>query len=98
MEKLNRKKYILPVVLFLLAILLVALPFIIDSSRQRFETEASIISGVVERADITATISGTGTLTDGESVVIQLPEGVRLKSDLVNNGDTVKKRRCAGHG
>ena len=94
MKKLNNivdKKFILPAVLFLIALLLVALPFIIDSSRQRLESDASILSGKVSRGSISSTVSGTGTLSDGTSVEIELPDGVRLKEYLVNNGDVVSK-------
>jgi len=90
LKELKNKKYIFPAVVALLALLLVILPFAIDSSRQKMESEASLLSGKVEPASISSTISGTGTLTDGESVEIVLPEGVRLKEYLVNNGDTVK--------
>ena len=90
LKMLKNRKYIFPAVLVLLVILLVALPFIVDSSRQKMQSEASVLSGTVELSSISSTISGTGTLTDGESVEIELPDGVRLKKYLVNNGDTVK--------
>ena len=78
-RKNNAKKYIMSALVILLVVLLVTLPFILDASRKAVESGASILSGTVERGSITTTVSGTGTLSDGESIEIELPDGVRLR-------------------
>ena len=90
MKKHLTKKYILGFVAILLMVSLVAAPFIIDSAQESSETKASILSGTVGKNSISKTISGTGTITEDEATEIQLPEGVRLKSYLVSNGQKVK--------
>ena len=90
-RKNNAKKYVLSALVILAVILLVTLPFLLDASRRETKSEASILSGTVERGSITTTVSGTGTLSDGESIEIELPDGVRLREYLVHNGDSVKE-------
>ena len=90
MKKYLQKKYIFPAAVILVMLLLIILPFILDSARAEGEIEASILSGTVSRNSISQAISGTGTLTEDEAFEIELPEGVRLKSYLVSNGQKVK--------
>lgn len=89
------KKYIFIGLVVLLVAGLTALPFALDKMNADANDGASIHSAAVERADISRTVSGAGTLGAKDSTALSVPEGVVLTgyavkdSDLVKKGDTV---------
>lgn len=89
MEKKSAKKYIFGVLAVLLAAALVIIPFALESAKDASGDKASILSAEAALADISKTVSGTGTLTDEDAVEIKLPYGVEVTKYLVNNGDFV---------
>ncbi|MBR6115756.1 MAG: efflux RND transporter periplasmic adaptor subunit [Oscillospiraceae bacterium] len=84
---LKRVLFLLPVSLVVLA--LVALPFLLDKAMEG--DGASLRSAAVQRADISRTVSGAGTLEAKEASDLSLPEGVVITGYLVADGDMVKK-------
>ena len=86
----RKRKWVFPVVSILLIAFLVALPTLIE--RSRGETgEMTVFQAKAERNSIDKTLSGTGTLEEQDSEVIELPSGVEVTKYLVSNGDMVKK-------
>ena len=69
---------------------MVALPRLMKKEEPQTEDTASILSAAAERSSIRTTISGGGTLTDGESTAVTAPHGVEITEFLVKNGDMVE--------
>ncbi len=69
---------------------MVALPRLMKKEEPQTEDTASILSATAERSSIRTTISGGGTLTDGESTAVTAPHGVEITEFLVKNGDMVE--------
>ena len=91
MEAKKRKKtgkIIFAVIVLLIIALLVALPFILDA-RQKEKTKSSVLSAEVKTGSIQKTFSGTGTITEQESLDVSVPEGVKVTNYLVKNGQSV---------
>lgn len=53
--------------------------------------EAPIMSAQAEKGNLSTTIEGTGTLTNGDSENIEIPVGIQVKKVKVSVGDDVKK-------
>ena len=70
---------------------LVAAPFILEKRNQSGENKASIFSDTARVGTVSKVLSGTGTLTDEESVSVTVPSGVQITEYLVSNGDMVEK-------
>ncbi|MDO5444681.1 MAG: HlyD family efflux transporter periplasmic adaptor subunit [Eubacteriales bacterium] len=87
----KKKKWIFPVVCLLIAAFIIALPKIIQNSRDNKENKATIRTAVAGRKDIETTLSGTGTLTSEDSEDIEVPSGVDVTGYLVSNGELVVK-------
>ena len=91
----NRKRSVKKAVFLALVLLaaagLAALPFALDRMSDGADNGASVVSAEVGRADISRTVSGTGTLEAKESVELSVPEGVVITGYAVSNGDLVKK-------
>ena len=81
----KRILFLVPVSLVVLA--LVALPFLLDKAMEG--DGASLRSAAVQRADISRTVSGAGTLEAKEASDLSLPEGVVITGYLVADGDLV---------
>ncbi|MBR5094187.1 MAG: hypothetical protein IK095_03745, partial [Oscillospiraceae bacterium] len=91
MEARRRTKNIVITVLVLaLAAGMVALPTLLRREEPTVKDTASILSARAKRGDIRTTISGGGTLTDTEGVVVTAPHGVEITEYLVSNGDMVQ--------
>ena len=88
--KRRRKNIVIGVLVAALAAGMIALPTILKKEEPETADAASIISAEVMRSSIRTTISGGGTLTDGEGTVITAPHGVEITEYLVKNGDTVE--------
>ena len=93
MEK--RKRSVKKGVFLALALLavagLAALPFAMDKMNADGSDAASVVSATVQRADISRTVSGAGTLEATDTLELTVPEGVVLTGYAVSNGDLVKK-------
>ena len=88
--KRKRNNIIIAVLLLALAAGMIALPTLLRREEPESADAASILSAKARRGDIRSTISGGGTLTDGEGTVITAPHGVEITEYLVKNGDMVQ--------
>ena len=86
----RRKNIIIGVLVVAVAAGMIALPTLLKKEEPESADAASILSAKVERGSIRTTISGGGTLTDGEGTEITAPHGVEITEYLVKNGDTVE--------
>ena len=93
MEKRKRsvKKGVFLALVLLAAAGLAALPFAMDKMNADGNDGASVVSATVQRADISRTVSGAGTLEATDTLELTVPEGVVLTGYAVSNGDLVKK-------
>ena len=91
----NRKRSVKKAVFLVLVLLaaagLAALPFALDRMSADANNGASVVSATVGRADISRTVSGTGTLAAKVETELTVPEGVVLTGYAVSDGDLVKK-------
>lgn len=91
----NRKRSVKKGVFLALALLVVAglaaLPFALDQMNADGNDGASVVSATVQRADISRTVSGAGTLEAKNALELTVPEGVVLTGYAVSEGDLVKK-------
>ena len=83
-------KIILSVLLLLAVILMVALPFILESRASNRSGE-SVRSATAETGQIDVTVSGAGVLSEEDAVSISIPDDVRVTGYLAANGDIVEK-------
>ncbi len=91
-EKKRKHPYrigIILVILVVVVILVVELLAHRDRSEQS-QTEATLYSGVAERADITTVLSGAGTLNEDDAEDGTIPEGVEIQKWYVADGDSVE--------
>ena len=89
-EKSKTGKMILSVLLLLAVVLMVALPFILES-RAAINSGESLRSATAETGEINVTVSGAGVLSEKNAVDISIPEDVSVTGYLVANGDIVEK-------
>ena len=89
-KKSKTGKIILSVLLLLAVILMVALPFILESRAVNSSGE-SLRSATTEMGQIDVTVSGAGVLSEENAVTISIPEDVKVTGYLVANGDVVEK-------
>ena len=82
-------KVLAAILVIAVAAAMVLVPFILDRAQSETENTASILSGAAETGTIVKTLSGTGTITDSDSVKIEIPSGVELTEYLVETGDYV---------
>ena len=88
--KRKRNNVIVTVLVLALAAGMAALPRMLHREDKSTADAASILSAPVRRGDIRTTISGGGTLTDGEGTMVTAPHGVEITEYLVKNGDMVQ--------
>ena len=88
----KRKRNNIIIAVLILALLggMALLPMLLRREEKESGDAASILSAEVKRGNIRTTISGGGTLTDGEGTVITAPHGVEITEYLVKNGDMVQ--------
>lgn len=58
---------------------------------QNRAAEVSVRSAVAEKGNISKTVTGTGTLENGESQEVLVPVGIRVEKVLADSGDMVTK-------
>ena len=91
----NRKRSVKKGAFLALALLavagLAALPFALDQMKADGNDGASVVSATVQRADISRTVSGAGTLEAKDTLELTVPEGVVLTGYAVSDGDLVEK-------
>lgn len=91
----QQKKYVKKGICWCLIVALVALltfmPLIAAKEETADGPQASILSGTVERRDISEKIIGGGVLTGEDPVKITIPAAVKLTGYLVGNGDEVEE-------
>ncbi|MDO4989134.1 MAG: efflux RND transporter periplasmic adaptor subunit [Eubacteriales bacterium] len=90
-ERRSVKRAVFLALMLLVIAGLAALPFALDQMNADGNDGASVVSATVQRADISRTVSGAGTLEAKESVELSVPEGVVLTGYAVSDGDLVKK-------
>ena len=88
--KRKRNNFIILLLLLVLAAGMAAVPKLMRRETVETGDTSSILSAKVKRGSIRTTITGGGTLTDGEGTVISAPHGVEITEFLVNNGDMVE--------
>ena len=59
-------------------------------------TNAKVLSGTVEKKDLTSLIQSTGSLEEQETVSLTIPTSVTVESVCVHNGDTVTAGQIVG--
>ena len=89
--KRRRNNIIIAVLVLAIGAGMFALPYLMKKEEPQTEDAASVLSASAERGSIRTTISGGGTLTDGESTAITAPHGVEITEFLVKNGDLVEE-------
>ena len=89
-EKSKTGKIILSVLLLLAVVLMVALPFILESRAVNSSGE-SLRSASAKMGQIDVTVSGAGVLSEENAVTISIPDDVKVTGYLVANGDIVEK-------
>ncbi len=90
-KKYPKKKVISLCLAVLLVVLLAVLPMTTSGKGGSDEYRASILSGTVEKGEISSVLIGAGTLSQEASADINIPSTVKLTKFLVSNGDRVKK-------
>lgn len=88
-HKKKRRQYITWICLVLLVLLLAAMPLLAGSGVENEGPVATLRSGTVEKGTIVTTLGGGGILSEENSETVTLPETIRLKSYLVENGTWV---------
>ena len=73
-----------------LVILLAVLPMAASKGKDE-GAKASILSGTVEKGEVSSVLIGAGTLSQQDGERINIPSTVKIKEFLVSNGDIVKK-------
>lgn len=71
-------------------ILLAFIPLLASSSDTSEEYVQSILSGTVERMEISSSLSGGGPLIEQDAIEISIPAGVKLTQFLAENDELVK--------
>ncbi len=89
-KKKQLKKIFSWVLLAAIVILLAFMPLLAAREEALEGPQASILSGKVERSDISTRLVGGGRLKSQEAVEITVPSAVKLTKYLVSNGDSVK--------
>lgn len=80
------------IIVLFLAALAVGLAFLpmLTAGKAGEEKEASILSGLPQRQDLTVCLYSGAPLSAGEPSAVSIPQGVYVTSYLVANGDSVK--------
>ena len=90
-QKKQIKKYISWGLIVVLVALLAFMPLMAAGEETTDGPQASILSGTVERNDISEQIIGGGVLVSEDAVEITIPAAVKLTGYLVGNGDIVEE-------
>lgn len=94
-KKAKKRKLILTIVIvaaILIAALAAGVSILRSQVRERFATSAGdILSAEAERGTISTVVSGSGMLTNVDTEVVSVPEGVEVTQILVKFGDTVQE-------
>ena len=90
-QKKRIRKYISWACIVLLVAFLAVMPLIAGSSEETDGPQASILSGTVEKNNISSQLIGGGTLIQEDSEEVTIPTAVKLTQLLVSNGDTVSE-------
>ena len=89
-KKYPKKRVIAVCLSAVLVILLAVLPMATSKGNDE-GAKASILSGTVEKGEVSSVLIGAGTLAQQDGEKINIPSSVRIKKFLVSNGDSVKK-------
>ncbi len=86
-----KKKWIIPVVIVVVIVIVVAAVLPVFASSRGTELPTSITkTAIAELGDIEKTVTGSGSLAYTDSVSVEMPSDLELKSIDVEVGDTVK--------
>ncbi len=89
-KKYPKKRVIAVCLSAVLVILLAVLPMAASKGNDE-GAKASILSGTVEKGEVSSVLIGAGTLSQQDGEKINIPSTVKIKEFLVSNGDSVKK-------
>lgn len=90
-KKYPKKRVIAVCVSAVLVILLAVMPMAASKRGNGDGIKASILSGTVEKGEVSSVLIGAGTLSQQSGEKLNIPDTVKLKKFLVSNGDAVKK-------
>lgn len=76
--------------ILLLVAILIIVPFLMEARAGEAAEEVSILSANAERTTIATTLSGTGVLSEENVISVGVPDGVKLKEYLVEDGQQVE--------
>lgn len=88
---LRRNKRVLGCIGAILAVALASGALFSSKGAGEQDAEASVRSAVAEKGNISTSVTGTGTLENGEASDILIPTGIKVEKVLVESGDTVVK-------
>ncbi len=93
MQKRKTLWIILAAVLVLVAAAVVGLLWIRSSVQKQLEAgaEPDVLSAAASVGSLSATVSGTGTLTNSDAETLTVPDGVKIAKFCVEDGDSVEK-------
>lgn len=94
-KKAKKRKVILTILIaaaILIAALVIGVSILRRQVRERFAPSAGdVLSAGAERGTISTVVSGSGMLTNVDTEVVSVPEGVEVTEILVKFGDTVQE-------
>lgn len=94
-KKARKRKLIrtvVTIVLVLAVVMLAGVSFLRRQVRQQFGSSSEdVLSQQVKRGSISTVVSGSGTLQNVDTEIVEVPEGVEITEILVAYGDTVKE-------
>lgn len=89
MRRRKIKTYLFTAVTLLIVAALILIPSLMSVNKPDTLSQVSMVSGTVEHASISTTLSGAGTLAAEEAVKVTIPQGVEITKYLVSNEDVV---------
>lgn len=86
----DKGAWVLPACLILAIAVVVAMLPSGTTSANSVTVHETVVAETAQTGDLSAGISGAGTLESDEAVAIEIPEAVSIQAYYVSNGDTVK--------
>ncbi len=90
-NKYPKKRVIAVCLSAVIVILLAVLPMAASKRGSGDGIKASILSGTVEKGEVSSVLIGAGTLSQQDGKKVNIPSSVKIKEFLASNGDSVKK-------
>ena len=90
-KKYPKKRVIAVFLSAVIVILLAVLPMAASKRGNGDSIKASILSGTVEKGEVSSMLIGAGTLSQQDGEKLNIPSSVKIKEFMVSDGDSVKK-------